>query len=83
LNENKNNICTWSLQRLKPSTLLGEDTDLARLRCRRGYRILGAAAPQGRECVVVLNARISDEGDRKVIEHLIDTFEVDCGRATS
>jgi hypothetical protein len=33
--------------------------------------------------VVVLNARISDEGDRKVIEHLIDTFEVDCGRATS
>jgi hypothetical protein len=33
--------------------------------------------------VVVLNARISDEGDRKAIEHLIDTFEVACGRATS
>jgi hypothetical protein len=42
-----------------------------------------AAAPQGRECVVVLNARISDEGDRKAIEHLIDTFKVDCGLVTS
>ena len=38
-----------------------------------------AAAPEGRECVVVLNARVSDEADRKTIDHLIDTFEVDCG----
>jgi len=38
-----------------------------------------AAAPESRECVVVFDARISDEADRKAIEHLIDTFEVDCG----
>jgi hypothetical protein len=42
-----------------------------------------AAAPEGRECVAVLNARISDEADREAIEHLISTFEVDCGRVTS
>jgi hypothetical protein len=41
------------------------------------------AAPEGRECVVVLGARISDESDREAIEHLIGTFEVDCGRVTS
>jgi hypothetical protein len=33
--------------------------------------------------VVVFDARISDEADRKAIEHLIDNFEVDCGRVTS
>jgi hypothetical protein len=33
--------------------------------------------------VVVFDARISDEADRKAIEHLVDTFEVDCGRVTS
>jgi hypothetical protein len=42
-----------------------------------------AAAPGGRECVVVLNARISDGAERKAIEHLVDSFEVDCGRVTS
>ncbi len=42
-----------------------------------------AAAPEGRACVVLLDARISEEADRKAIEHLIDTFEVDCGRVTS
>jgi hypothetical protein len=42
-----------------------------------------AAAPEGRECVVVFDARISDEADRQAIEHLIDTFEVDCGRVAS
>jgi hypothetical protein len=42
-----------------------------------------AAAPEGRECVAVLNARISDEADREAIEHLIGTFEVACGRVTS
>ena len=42
-----------------------------------------AAAPEGRECVVVLGARISEEADREAIEHIIGTFEVDCGRVTS
>jgi hypothetical protein len=42
-----------------------------------------AAAPEGRECVVALGARISEEADREAIEHLIGTFEVDCGRVTS
>ena len=42
-----------------------------------------AAAPEGRECVVVLDALLVSEADRKAIEHLIDTFEVDCGRVTS
>jgi hypothetical protein len=38
-----------------------------------------AAAPAGRECVVVLGAKIREEPDREAVEHLIDTFEVDCG----
>jgi hypothetical protein len=42
-----------------------------------------AAYPEGRECVVALNARISDEADREAIEHLADTVEVDCRRVTS
>jgi hypothetical protein len=42
-----------------------------------------AAAPEGRECVVVLGARVSEEADREAIEHIIRTFEVDCGRVTS
>jgi hypothetical protein len=42
-----------------------------------------AARPEGGGCVVVFDARISDEADRKAIEHLVDTFEVDCGRVTS
>jgi hypothetical protein len=42
-----------------------------------------AAAPEGRECVVVLGARVSEEDDREAIEHIIRTFEVDCGRVTS
>jgi hypothetical protein len=42
-----------------------------------------AVAPEGRECVVALSARISDEADRKAIQHLVDTVEVDCGRVSS
>lgn len=42
-----------------------------------------AAAPESRECVVALNARVSEEADREAIEHLVDTFEVDCARVTS
>jgi hypothetical protein len=42
-----------------------------------------AASPEGRECVVVLDARISEKSNRKAVEHLIDTFEIDCGGVTS
>jgi hypothetical protein len=42
-----------------------------------------AAAPEGRECVVVFDARISEEADREAIEHLVNSFAVDCGRVTS
>lgn len=42
-----------------------------------------AAAPEGRQCVVVLDARISGEADREAIQHIFDTFEVDCGHVTS
>ena len=37
-------------------------------------------APEGRECVAVLQARLTDEADREAIEHILDTLEVDCGR---
>ena len=33
--------------------------------------------------MVVVDARISEESDRKAVEHLIDTFKVDCNRVTS
>lgn len=42
-----------------------------------------AAAPEGRGCVVALNAKIADEAERETIEHLVDTLKVDCGRVTS
>jgi hypothetical protein len=42
-----------------------------------------AAAPAGRACVVVLDARISDEAHREAVQHIFDTFEVDCGLVTS
>ena len=42
-----------------------------------------AAAPEGRECVVVIDARISDETYREAVEHLLDTFKLDCRRVSS
>jgi hypothetical protein len=42
-----------------------------------------AAYPKGRECVVALTARVSEEADREAVEHLVYTFEVDCERVTS
>lgn len=41
-----------------------------------------AAAPEGRACVVAGVAKIvsgAEEADREAVEHLIDSFEVDCG----
>ena len=41
--------------------------------------ILAAAAPEGRECAVFVQARISSEADRGIVLHMLDTFEVNCG----
>jgi hypothetical protein len=41
--------------------------------------VLVAAAPEGRECVAVMQARISNEADRATVLHIFDTFEVNCG----
>jgi hypothetical protein len=41
------------------------------------------AAPAGRECVVVLDARLVGGSDHDTIHHLIDTFEVNCGLVIS
>jgi hypothetical protein len=38
-----------------------------------------AAAPEGRECVVVLLARLANEADRGAVQHMLDTVDVDCG----
>ena len=42
-----------------------------------------AAAPEGRECVVVLGAKVASEAEHETIEHILDTFEVDFGLLTS
>ena len=42
-----------------------------------------AARPEGGGCGVVFDARVSNEADRKAIEHLVSTFEVDCRRVSS
>jgi hypothetical protein len=39
-----------------------------------------AAAPEGRECVVVLQVIMYGEDDVEVGQHILDTFKVDCGR---
>jgi hypothetical protein len=39
-----------------------------------------AAAPEGRECVVMLQITAYSEADRESAKHILDTFEVDCGR---
>ena len=42
-----------------------------------------AAAPEGRECVVMLQLAVPTQGtseaERKAIQHILDTFEVNCG----
>lgn len=38
-----------------------------------------AAAPEDRECVVVMKLGGFGEAERKLGQHVIDTFEVDCG----
>jgi hypothetical protein len=46
-----------------------------------GSSVTLAAAPQGRECVVLLQVIMYGEGERAVGQHILDTFEVDCRRA--
>ena len=38
-----------------------------------------AAAPEGRECVVLLQIGGYLQGDEENIQHILDTFEADCG----
>lgn len=38
-----------------------------------------AVAPEDRECVVVMQFGTTSQTDREVAQHIIDTFEVDCG----
>ena len=40
---------------------------------------LVAAAPEGRECVVFLQVRTASEADYEAAQHILDTFDVDCG----
>ena len=40
-------------------------------------------APEGRECVAVFDMRVSDEAHRETVQHILDSFKVDCGRVTS
>jgi len=42
-----------------------------------------AARPEGGGCVAVFDVRVSEEADRKAIEHLVNTFEVDCRHVSS
>jgi hypothetical protein len=41
-----------------------------------------AAHPEGRKCVVVMLARIVNETDRETVQHMLDTFNVDCSRVS-
>jgi Domain of unknown function (DUF4352) len=38
-----------------------------------------AASPEGRECVVVMDIILASDADREAAQHILDTFEVDCG----
>jgi hypothetical protein len=81
LNENKNNICTAGPYKdLNRPPYSGKIQTWYECGADGATVFSVAAAPEGRECVVVLNARISDESHRKAIEHLIDTFNVNCSR---
>jgi hypothetical protein len=42
-----------------------------------------SVSPEGRACAVIAQIGVTDEADRDAAKHILDTFEVDCGRATS
>jgi len=41
------------------------------------------AAPEGRECVAVFDMRVSDEAHREAVQHILDSFKLDCSKVTS
>ncbi len=41
--------------------------------------VMVAAAPEGRECVVMVQVGIVEKADREAAQHILDTFEVNCG----
>jgi hypothetical protein len=84
LNAGKNNTCTpGTYKDLDHSAYSGKIQTWYGCGVDEATVFSVAAAPKSRECVVVLNARVSDEADREAIEHLNDTFKVDCGHVTS
>jgi hypothetical protein len=84
LNAGKNNTCTpGTYKDLDHSAYSGKIQTWYGCGVDEATVFSVAAAPKSRECVVVLNARVSDEADREAIEHLNDTFKVDCGHLTS
>lgn len=42
-----------------------------------------SAAPEGRECVVLLHVAMFGDADVQVGQHILDTFEADCGATAS
>jgi hypothetical protein len=42
-----------------------------------------SAAPEGRECVVVLDVITASTADREAVEHILDSFEVNCAALPS
>jgi hypothetical protein len=42
-----------------------------------------SASPEGRACAVIGQIGVTDEADRDAARHILETFEVDCGRVTS
>jgi hypothetical protein len=42
-----------------------------------------SASPEGRACAVIAQIGVTDEADRDAARHILETFEVDCGRVTS
>jgi hypothetical protein len=42
-----------------------------------------SASPEGRACAVIGQIGVAGEADREAARHILETFEVDCGRVTS
>jgi hypothetical protein len=42
-----------------------------------------SASPEGRACAVIGRIGVAGEADREAARHILETFEVDCGRVTS
>jgi hypothetical protein len=42
-----------------------------------------SVSPEGRACAVIAQIGVTDEADRDAARHILETFEVDCGRVTS